>query len=71
MNNNNNGRKKRELTGDFVDVEECSRRNVIETFSYLHFLHDSNDEWCYQESLEKFNQLLNNSGNCQEQEMLF
>ena len=51
---------------DSEAVEECARRNVVETFSFLHFLYDSRDEFCYEESLEKFNQLLNDSSNCEE-----
>ena len=68
-NNNNNGRRKRDSVAVAIDseaVEECARRNVVETFSFLHFLYDSRDEFCYEESLEKFNQLLNDSSNCEE-----
>ena len=68
-NNNNNGRRKRDSVAVAVDseaVEECARRNVVETFSFLHFLYDSRDEFCYEESLEKFNQLLNDSRKCEE-----
>ena len=44
-----------EVAKDSEAVEECARRNVVETFSFLHFLYDSRDEFCYEESLEKFN----------------
>ena len=67
-NNNNNGRRKRDSVAVAIDseaLEDCARRNVVETFSFLHFLYDSSDEFCYQESLVKFNQLLNDSSNCE------